>query len=130
MTYKTLGIFALAGSIAWTGATLFYAAFGGAVIEKAFWFYAVNAVLTGVLLTVLFSGLTKATRVRRHECLAPALAFAAPSVLLSIAFAPGALRLFANASPETAGRYGAYLFFAFMLVLAVAVSPRPVPQRA
>ena len=130
MTYKTLGIFALAGSIAWTGATLFYAAFGGAMIERAFWFYAVNAVITGVILTVLFQGLTKATRIGRHAWLAPALAFAAPSVLLSIAFAPGALRLFANAAPETAGRYGAYLFFAYMLVLAVAISPRPVLQRA
>ena len=130
MTYKTLGIFALAGSIAWTGATLFYAAFGGAMIERAFWFYAVNAVITGVILTVLFQGLTKATRIGRHAWLAPALAFAAPSVLLSIAFAPGALRLFANAAPETAGRYGAYLFFAYMLVLAVASSPRPVLQRA
>ena len=130
MTYKTLGIFALAGSIAWTGATLFYAAFGGAMIERAFWFYAVNAVITGVILTVLFQGLTKATRIGRHAWLAPALAFAAPSVLLSIAFAPGALRLFANAAPETAGRYGAYLFFAYMLVLAVAISPRPVLQGA
>ena len=130
MTYKTLGIFALAGSIAWTGATLFYAAFGGAIIERAFWFYAVNAVITGVILTVLFQGLTKASRIGRHAWLAPALAFAAPSVLLSIAFAPGALRLFANAAPETAGRYGAYLFFAYMLVLAVAISPRPVLQRA
>ena len=59
MTYKTLGIFALAGAVAWTGATLFYAAFGGAMIEKAFWFYVVNAVLTGVILTVLFTGLAK-----------------------------------------------------------------------
>jgi hypothetical protein len=130
MTYKTLGIFALAGAVAWTGATLFYAAFGTAMIEKAFWFYVINAVLTGVLLTVLFSGLTKATRVRRHEYLAPALAFATPSVLLSIAFAPGALRFFANAAPETMGRYGAYLFFAYMLVLAAAVTPRPSLQRA
>ena len=130
MTYKTLGIFALAGSIAWTGATLFYAAFGGAMIERAFWFYAANAIVTGVILTVLFRGLAKASRIDRHNWLAPALAFAVPSFLLSIALAPGALRLFANAAPETAGRYGAYIFFAFMLVMAVAVSPRPVLQRA
>lgn len=130
MTYRTLGLFALAGAIAWTGATLFYAGFGGAMVERAVWFDAINAVVTGVILTVLFTALAKATQVRRKARLAPALAFAAPSVLLSIAFAPGALRLIADAAPQTAGRYGAYLFFAYMLVMAAAVTPRPALQRA
>lgn len=130
MTYRTLGVFALAGAIAWTGSTLFYAAFGAGMIERAFWFYAVNAVVTGVVLTVLFHALTKALRVDRHAMLAPALAFAAPGLLLSIALAPGALSLFANAEPETAGRYGAYLFFAYMVVLAAAVTPAPKLKRA
>lgn len=130
MTYRTLGIFALIGAFAWTGATFFYAAFADAVIETGPAFYAVNAVLTGAMLMVLFSGLTKAFRVRRHELLAAALAFAIPSIFLSIAFAPGALRLLADGGPQTAGRYGVYLFFAYMLVLAAAVTPRPVLQRA
>lgn len=130
MTYKTLGVFALAGAIAWIGATLFYGAFGGPLIERAVWFYIANAVITGVILTVLFHGLTKAMRISRPGWLASALAFATPSFLFSIAFAPGVLRLFADTAPRAGGGYSLYVFIAYMLVVGLAVSPRPAFQRA
>lgn len=130
MTYKTLGVFALAGAIAWICATLFYGAFGAPVIERAAWFYLANAGITGVILAVLFSGLTKATRIGRAGRLASALAFATPSFLFSIAFAPGLLRLFADTAPQSGGGYSFYVFIAYMLVVGLAISPCSAAQRA
>lgn len=46
--------FALAGALVWGAATLFYAAFAGGLIERAFWFYALNAALATAALTFFF----------------------------------------------------------------------------
>src|SRR5215217_4917529 len=55
-------VFGVAGLLAWTAATAYYAAFGGALIERAFWFYAVNAFLAAGATGFLFHAALLVTR--------------------------------------------------------------------
>jgi hypothetical protein len=44
------------GLAVWSAATLFYAAFGGGLLESAFWFYALNAFAAAATVTFAFPG--------------------------------------------------------------------------
>ena len=44
----------IVGTLTWVAATVFYVTFARNVIEHAFWFYALNALLIGAALTIFF----------------------------------------------------------------------------
>jgi hypothetical protein len=108
-------IFSLAGLLAWLAATLFYAAYGGGLLEKAFWFYALNAFAAAAAVTFVFQSTARLRRVPRDQRLFPALAFGMP-ILAGADLVVAHFQQLMSDDPASQGRYGA-----FMLVLLVAV---------
>jgi hypothetical protein len=56
-----------AGLAAWSAATLFYAAFGGGLLESAFWFYALNAFAAAAVVTFAFQAVARLTHTPRRR---------------------------------------------------------------
>jgi uncharacterized membrane protein len=113
-----VAIFGLAGLLAWLAATLFYAAYGGGLLEKAFWFYALNAFAAAAAVTLVFEVAARLRRIPRGRRLFPALAYGLPI----LAGADGVLANFQQLmsdDPASQGRYGAFML---VLLLAVAAS--------
>jgi H+/Cl- antiporter ClcA len=121
-------IFGAAGLAAWLAATLFYAAFGGGLLESAFWFYAVNAFLAAAFGTFVFHVTARLRHIRRGKRMLPMLAFIAPG-LIGGALVIGQFQvLMPFADPVSLGRYGAFLAVLFV-ALAASAFERP-PQKA
>ena len=118
MSKQDVAIFALAGLLAWLAATLFYAAFGGALLEKAFWFYALNAFAAAAAVTFIFQATARLRRIPRGRRLFPALAFALPILVGAEGVLANFQRLMSD-DPTSLGRYGA---FAVVLLVAVGAS--------
>lgn len=115
MTFKTLGVFAAAGLSAWVLATVFYAGFGGRLIETAFWFYVLNATVTAFAFSAIFRAVCRFARTPRKALVPAAIAFALPGLAVQILVLTRMDALFVQAAPETAGRYFAYVAFAYAL---------------
>ena len=115
MSKLDVAIFSVAGLLAWLAATLFYAAYGGGLLEKAFWFYALNAFAAAAAVTFVFQAAARLRRIPRARRLFPALAFALP-VLIGAELVLANFQQLMSDDPASLGRYGA-----FMLVLLVAV---------
>jgi hypothetical protein len=112
---QDVAIFAVAGLLAWLAATLFYAAYGGDLLEKAFWFYALNAFAAAAAATFVFHVATRLRRIPRRGRLFPALAFGLP-ILAGADLVVANFQKLISDEPVSIGRYGA-----FMLVLLVSV---------
>ncbi len=121
-------IFGGAGLGAWLAATLFYAAFGGGVLESTFWFYALNAFLAAALGTFVFHVTARLRHVRRGRRLLPMLAFVTPGLVGSALVIGQFEALMPSADPVSLGRYGAFLAVLFT-ALAVSAFER-APQKA
>ena len=121
-------IFGGAGLGAWLAATLFYAAFGGGVLESAFWFYAINAFLAAAFGTFVFHITARLRHVRHGRRLLPMLAFVAPGLLGGTLVIGQFHVLMPTADPVSIGRYGAFLAVLFT-ALAASAFERP-PQKA
>lgn len=109
-------IFFGAGLVTWLAATLFYAAFGGAMLEASFWFYAANAFAVATGATLVFQAVARLRHIPRRQRLFPALAFALPGLLGLNVVLLNLADLIPGAEPATLGRYGA-----FLVVLYVAI---------
>ena len=74
--------FGLGGLLAFLISTGWYAAFGSGLLEKAFWFYAVNAFIVGGVVVFLFHVASRLRRLQRRNRVLAAAIFAAmlPSV--------------------------------------------------
>jgi uncharacterized membrane protein len=110
-----VAIFGLAGLLAWLAATLFYAAYGNGLLEKAFWFYALNAFAAAAAVTFVFQSVAQLRRIPRNRRLFPAMAFGMP-ILAGADLVLANFQKLMSDDPASLGRYGA-----FMLVLLVAV---------
>ena len=121
-------VFGGAGLGAWLAATLFYAAFGGGVLESAFWFYAFNAFLAAALGTFVFHVTARLRRVRRGRRMLPMLAFVTPGLVGSALVIGQFQTLMPSSDPVSLGRYGAFLMVLFV-ALAASAFERP-PQKA
>jgi hypothetical protein len=117
-------IFSLAGLLAWLAATLFYAAFGGSLLEQAFWFYALNAFAAAAAVTFVFQATARLRRVSRVRLLYPAMAFGMP-ILAGADLVLVHFQKLISDEPISQGRYGA-----FMLVLLVSVGASVFERRA
>ncbi|CAN5480755.1 hypothetical protein BH10PSE4_BH10PSE4_13000 [soil metagenome] len=115
MSKQDVIVFAGAGFLAWLAATLFYAAYGDGLLEKAFWFYALNAFGAAALATFVFQATARLRRISRRERLFPAMAFGLP-VLVGGELVVANFQRVMSDDPTSLGRYGA-----FVLVLLIAV---------
>ena len=115
MSKLDVAIFAVAGLLAWLAATLFYAAYGGGLLEKAFWFYALNAFLAAAAVTLVFEVAARLRRIPRGRRLYPAMAFGLP-ILGGADLVLAHFQQLMSDDPASLGRYGA-----FMLVLLAGV---------
>lgn len=116
--------FGVAGLLAWAAATAYYAAFGGALLERAFWFYAVNAFGVGAAACFLYQAALKLSGAPRRRRPLAALVFALPGLVgggLTLAFLTD---LFPQLQPVSVGRYGAFLFVGYAMIAAVAFEPK------
>ena len=115
MSKLDAAIFSLAGLLAWLAATLFYAAYGGGLLEQAFWFYALNAFAAAAAVTFVFQATARLRRIPRGRRLFPAMAFGMP-ILAGADLVLAHFQQLMSDEPASLGRYGA-----FMLVMMVAV---------
>lgn len=113
--------FGAAGVAAWLLATAFYAAFGGSLLESAFWFYALNATLIAVGYGLLFVAVAKLRRVPCRKRALPALVFALPGVIGAAVVLSHFGQLFPSLGQASLGRYGAYLFVGFAALTLLAL---------
>jgi hypothetical protein len=112
---QDVAIFAVAGLLAWLATTLFYAAYGDDLLEKAFWFYALNAFGAAAAVTFVFQITARLRRIPRGRRLFPALAFALPVLIGGELVLANFQRLMSD-DQTSLGRYGA-----FVVVLLVAI---------
>jgi len=113
--------FALAGALVWGAATLFYAAFAGGLIERAFWFYALNAALATAALTFFFHVTARLRHLPARRRPLAALTFAAPGVLGATVVILNFQALMSGLPPESLGRYGAFVVVAYSALLALCL---------
>lgn len=134
MSLRTLGLFGAAGLSAWILATVFYAGFGGRLIETAFWFYVLNAAIAAFAFSAIFRAVSRLARMPRQAVAMSALAFALPGLAAQMAVLARMDALFVQASPETLGRYCAFVVFAYALAPVLPwparrISPGARPAR-
>lgn len=113
-------MFGVAGLLAWTAATAYYVAFGGALLERAFWFYAINAFLAAGAAGFLFHAAVLVTRTPRRRKPLAAAAFIAPGLVLGGLLLAFLTDIFPHLEPVSIGRYGAFLFVGYALVAGAA----------
>jgi hypothetical protein len=71
------------GERAWlsgSAATLFYAAFGGGLLESAFWFYAMNAFAAAAVVTFVFQAVARLTHTPRQATV-PMVLYSTPGLV-------------------------------------------------
>ena len=125
---QDVAIFAVAGLLAWLATTLFYAAYGGDLLEKAFWFYALNAVLVAAATAMFFQLTARLRHLPRRWRVSAALAYSAPGILGACALALNFAKLAPHLPPESLGRYATLVIVAYGLLIAQAL--QPVVKRA
>ncbi|WP_297509677.1 hypothetical protein [uncultured Caulobacter sp.] len=106
------------GLAVWSAATLFYAAFGGGLIESAFWFYAVNAFAAAAALTFAFHAVTRLTRTPRRRRLMPMILYSTPGLVGGALVVARYAEVMPTGDPVSVGRYGAFLAVAYLAVAA------------
>lgn len=116
------------GLAAWSAATLFYAAFGGALLESAFWFYALNVFAAAAAVTFVFQAVARLTQTPRRRRLFPMVLFATPGLVGGALTIARYAEMMPTGDPVSIGRYGAFLAVTYM-VLAASVFER-APHKA
>lgn len=106
------------GLAAWSAATLFYAAFGGGVLESAFWFYALNAFAAAAAVTFAFQAVARLTHAPRRRRLMPMVLFSTPGLVGGALVVSRYAEVMPTADPVSVGRYGAFLAVLYVAVAA------------
>lgn len=118
--------YGIAGAISWFALTAFYGAFGGALLESSFWFYAFNAVLATGGLLVVFCFTARLRRTPRSKRLFPALAFFLPGLIGGLMAFFNMEVVFPQLQAVSQGRYGAFMVVGYAALIALALErPRP-----
>ena len=129
MSKQDVMIFAAAGLATWLAVTGFYAAFGGVMIEAAFWFYALNGFAAAAAGSFAFHVVARLRRVPRRQRPYPALAFALPGLVGFNLVLGHIVALTPGAEPATLGRYGAFLVVLYVAIAASAFERGPQKAR-
>jgi len=117
------------GLAAWAAATLFYAAFGGGVLESTFWFYALilestfwfyalNAFAAAAALTFTFWAVTRLTHTPRRRRLMPMILYSTPGLVGGALVVARYAEVMPTGDPVSTGRYGAFLAVLYITVAA------------
>ncbi len=106
------------GLAAWAAATLFYAAFGGGILESSFWFYALNAFATAAMLTFTFWAVTRLTHTPRKRRLMPMILYSTPGLVGGALVVARYAEVMPTGDPVSTGRYGAFLVVLYVAVAA------------
>lgn len=115
--------FGLVGALVWGAASAFYIAFARGVIEQAFWFYALNAVLVAAATAMFFQLTARLRHLPRRWRVSAALAYSAPGILGACALALNFAKLAPHLPPESLGRYATLVIVAYGLLIAQALQP-------
>lgn len=113
------------GLVAWSLATLFYAAFGGGVLESAFWFYALNAFAAAAAVTFAFQAVARLTHTPPRRRLFPMLMFSTPGLVAGALVVSRYAEVMPTTDPVSAGRYGAFLVVLYVAVAASVFERAP-----
>jgi hypothetical protein len=106
------------GLVSWAAATLFYAAFGGGVLESSFWFYALNAFAAAAALTFAFWAVTRLTHTPRRRRLMPMILYSTPGLVGGALVVARYAEVMPTGDPVSTGRYGAFLVVLYVAVAA------------
>lgn len=113
------------GLAAWSAATLFYAAFGEALLESAFWFYALNAFATAAAVTFAFQAVARLTHTPRRRRLFAMLLFSTPGLVGGSLVVARYAEVMPTGDPVSIGRYGAFLAVTYVAVAASVFERAP-----
>lgn len=113
------------GLTAWSAATLFYAAFGGGLLESAFWFYALNAFAAAAAATFAFQAVARLTHTPRRRRLFPMLLFSTPGLVGGCLVISRYAEVMPTSDPVSVGRYGAFLIVLYVAVAASVFERAP-----
>jgi hypothetical protein len=110
----------LVGLGIWAAATLAYRQVGSVFFERSVMEYWLNVASTGGLYTLVFVGLMRWRRIEAKDWLQGAICIALPGMLGEIPILAGFADVMSNMHPETAGRYAAFLFSGYSILLGFA----------
>ncbi len=116
--------FGLAGLVTWAAVTAYYVAFGPQLLESAFWFYAANAFLAAVAMTLVFHVAVRLRRVTRRRRPLAALMFVMPGLALGALTALKLTDMLPDLDPVTIGRYAAFMVVGYVTVGVTAFERR------
>jgi hypothetical protein len=117
-------VFGLAGLFIWAAATAYYVAFGPQLLESAFWFYAANAFLAAVAVTLVFHGAVRVRRLARRQRPLALAFYIAPGLILGGLTAVKLTVLLPDMDPVSIGRYGAFMLVGYATVAITAFERR------
>jgi hypothetical protein len=109
----------------WSAATLFYAAFGGGLLESAFWFYALNAFAAAAVVTFAFQAVARLTHTPRRRRLFPMVLYSTPGLVGGCLVISRYAEVMPAADPISVGRYGAFLIVLYVAVAASVFERAP-----
>jgi hypothetical protein len=114
-----------AGLAAWSAATLFYAAFGGGLLESAFWFYAINAFAAAAAVTFAFQAVARLTHTPRRRRPFAMILFSTPGLVAGGLVVSRYAEVMPTGDPVSIGRYGAFLVVLYVAVAASVLERAP-----
>jgi hypothetical protein len=118
-TKSKLGFITL-GLIVWAVATSVYRVIGSSFFEGSAAVYWLNVISTGILYAVVSLGLMKWRKIEQKDWLQGAICIALPGMLGEVPILAGFSQLMSNMQPETAGRYAAFLFGGYSILIGTA----------
>jgi len=113
-------LFVLFGVVFWVVGTIFYELRGLHVFESTSQRYWINFVITPIVSAVICILLLKTRHVPAAEWASAALLIALPGMFGEAALLSRFAVFMPRMHPETAGKYGAFLFAAYALFLTIA----------
>lgn len=113
------------GLAAWSAATLFYAAFGGGLLESAFWFYTINAFAAAAAVTFAFQAVARLTHTPRRRRLFAMILFSTPGLVAGSLVVSRYAEIMPSGDPVSVGRYGAFLVVLYVAVAASVFERSP-----
>ena len=120
MNSKTRIGLVLVGFTIWITATLLFREIGSYFFERSVSEYWFNAISTGILYAGLSCGLMKWWRIPQQDWLQGAICIALPGMVGEIPILYGFHQFMSNMQPETAAKYGAFLFGGYVSLIGFA----------
>ncbi|KAB8321125.1 hypothetical protein SD81_006440 [Tolypothrix campylonemoides VB511288] len=109
------------GFVIWAAGTLVYRMAGSYFFEGSAIEYWTNVIITAILYCAVFFGLMKWRRIEPTNWLQGAVYIALPGMLCEVPILSFFSELMMNMQPETAGRYGAFLFWGYTSLISFAL---------